>query len=151
MKPGSASTRWILLLTAASCVTAAWISGCGNEDPEPGVETRFVLTEVAQAIPAGGALTFGFEAEANKRVNITVDSSNPLAEPNFTVVEGTVAFEDLGEVPDEDVVIESADDRRPGLAPDSFTPTCDGEFTIFITEDNNLPDARYSVEITQRR
>ena len=136
----------------AVAVSVAFVSGCRtvSDDPKPGVTQETILAEVGLVIPESGEGTVTFTAEASGRVRIEVDSIDPLAEPDFRVLPGDVDCD--ADIPVEDVIIETADDRRPGEAQEGFDPPEAGDYTVCFTDDNNDPgETTYGVLVTQER
>ena len=141
---------WVGLV--AVTMLFASLSGCrtASDDPNPGVTQETIFSEAGLVIPDTGEGTVTFAAEATGRVRIEVDSVDPLAEPDFRVLRGDVECD--ADIPAEDVIIETAVDRRPGEAQEGFDPPEAGDYTVCFTDDNNDPgQTTYRVLITQER
>lgn len=103
-----------------------------------------------RVIPEGEALVFTFETVTDGRVNLSVQANTNRAEPDFQVVIGEV--EDLESTPIGDQVVRAPDERSDGQATATFMPTGPNElYTIFITDEAEWPDARFTITITQRK
>ena len=136
----------------AVAVLFAFVSGCRtvSDDPKPGIIQETIFSEAGLVIPDTGEGSVTFAAEATGRVRIEVDSVDPLAEPDFRVLRGDVECE--ADIPEEDVIVETAVDRRPGEAQEGFDPPEAGDYTVCFTDDNNSPgETTYRVLITQER
>ena len=137
---------------ATVAVLVACVSGCRtvSDDPKPGIIQETILSAAGLVIPDSGEGSVTFAAEATGRVRIEVDSVDPLAEPDFRVLRGDVACD--ADIPEEDVIVETAVDRRPGEAQEGFDPPEAGDYTVCFTDDNNDPgETTYRVLVTQER
>ena len=136
----------------AVAVLSGFVSGCRtvSDDPKPGLLQETILSQAGLVIPDSGEGSVTFAAEATGRVRIEVDSVDPLAEPDFRVLRGDVACD--ADIPEEDVIVETASDRRPGEAQEGFDPPEAGDYTVCFTDDNNAPgETTYRVLVTQER
>jgi hypothetical protein len=121
-----------------------------SDDPKPGIIQETILSVAGLVIPESGEGSVTFTAEGTGRVRIEVDSVDLLAEPDFRVLRGDVECD--ADIPEEDVIIETALDRRPGEAQEGFDPPEAGDYTICFTDDNNDPgETTYRVLVTQER
>ena len=130
----------------------AFLPGCQtvSDDPNPGILQETLLSVAGLEIPGSGQGSATFTAEGTGRVRIEVDSIDPFAEPDFRVLRGDVDCD--AEVPEEDVIVETAEDRRPGEAQEGFDPPEAGDYTVCFTDDNNGPgETTYRVLVTQER
>ena len=130
----------------------ALVSGCStvSDDPNPGLLQETIFSAAGLVIPDSGEGEVTFAAEATGRVRIEVDSVDPLAEPDFRVLRGNVECD--ADIPEEDVIVETASDRRPGEAQEGFDPPGAGDYTVCFTDDNNDPgQTTYRVLGTQER
>ncbi len=144
--------RMFELGLVAVAVSVAYVSGCRtvSDDPKPGLRQETILSQKGLVIPDTGEGSVTFAAEATGRVRIEVDSIDPLAEPDFRVLRGDVECD--ADIPEEDVIVETAVDRRPGEAQEGFDPPEAGDYTVCFTDDNNDPgQTTYNVLITQER
>ena len=142
---------WDLGLVAMA-VPVAFASGCRtvSDDPKPGLRQETILRQAGLVIPDSGEGEVTFAAEATGRVRIEVDSIDPLAEPDFRVLRGDVECD--ADIPEEDVIVKTAADRRLGEAQEGFDPPEAGDYTVCFTDDNNDPgETTYRVLITQER
>jgi len=136
----------------AAAVLFVFLSGCQffSDDPKPGIVQKTIYFAQGLVIPESGQGSVTFTAEATGRVRIEVDSVDLLAEPDFRVLRGDVECD--ADIPEEDVIIETAVDLRPGEAQDGFDPPEAGDYTVCFTDDNNDPgETTYLVLITQVR
>ncbi len=135
---------FVPVLTVLAC-TATVTPGSGRS------KTETLLGPLTnRVIPEGEALVFTFETVTDGRVNLSVQANTNRAEPDFQVVIGEV--EDLESTPIGDQVVRAPDERSDGQATATFMPTGPDEtYTIFITDQAEWPDARFTITITQRK
>ncbi len=133
----------VAVLTGMACTATVTPGGGGSR-------TETLLGPLTnRVIPEGEALVFTFETASDGRVNISVQANTNRAEPDFQVVIGEV--EDLESTPISDQVVRAPDERSDGQATATFMPIGPDEmYTIFITDEAEWPDARFTITITQR-
>ena len=134
-----------LSAAALICVGCSVSAGGGGG----GSSTR-LLSVSGVSIPEGDdALAFVFNAEADRRVTVTVTANIDLSDPDIQVVIGNVSLDELDEVPIGDLVL-TAQDRNTPQESGSFTPDTAGDYTLFITDHREWPTATFSISVTQR-
>ena len=135
---------FVPVLTGLACTATVTPGGGGSK-------TETLLGPLTnRVIPEGEALVFTFETVTDGRVNLSVQANTNRAEPDFQVVIGEV--EDLGSTPIIDQVVRFPNERSDGQATATFMPIGPNElYTIFITDQAEWPDARFTITITQRK
>ncbi len=144
--------RYTLPVVVVCALGLAGLACTATVTPGPGHSSSVTLLGplTNRIIPEGEALVFTFQTETDGQVSISVQANTDSAEPDFQVVRGEV--EDLESTPIADLVVPAADVRTDGQATASFEPEGPEQaYTIFITDDAEEPDARFSITITQRK
>ncbi|HUU83773.1 MAG TPA: hypothetical protein VM243_09740 [Phycisphaerae bacterium] len=123
--------------------------GCSVRNVGGNPSTRSLLARSSVTIPPGEEwLPFVFEAFPGSLVNVTVTANVNLADPDFWVVQGNVNVDEFEDVPIGQVEI-VAEDKNSAQEFGSFTPEEYGEFTLFIRDANDFPDATFSIAVNQ--
>lgn len=100
-----------------------------------------------QPIPDDGPLAIQFQVTSGVRLRITVTGSLATA-PDFQLVVGAYQSQDFGAVPPGDIAVDSASDRRAGSAEDTFDTVIQGTYTLFVTDENSVLDALFTIRVS---
>lgn len=131
----------LALAVAAGCQTSD--SGGGSTGSG---RTPFIVFD-DQPIPDDGPLIIQFFAGGGVRLQVTVTGNRDTA-PDFQLAIGQYQSEDFGNIPEGDIAIDSAPDRRAGFAEGTFDTVIEGTYTLFVTDQNSVADAVFSVEVS---
>lgn len=136
--------------TSLAVLVLAVAAGCQTNDggggSAGGGRTPFIVLD-DQPIPDDGPLTIQFFAAGGVRLQIDVSGNRDTA-PDFQLAIGQYLSEDFGSIPEGDIAIESAPDRRAGFAEGTFDTVIEGTYTLFVTDQNSVAGAVFSVEVS---
>jgi hypothetical protein len=134
---------WAALALCAGCsVNVGGGGGGGNAGTT-------LLSVTGRQILTGQVLAFPLNIpQVGRTVSVSVQADTDNADPNFEVHRGTVDPEDRNNTPRGDVVIIS-NGQDPGQEVDSFSPDEAGDFTLFVEDENDWPNASFSITVIQ--
>jgi hypothetical protein len=136
----------------AGLAALAFCAGCSvnvGGDGGGGNPGTTLLSVTGRQILPGQVLAFPLNIpQAGRVVTVSVQADTDYADPNFEVHRGTVDPEDRNDTPRGDVVIIS-NGQEAGQEVDSFTPDTAGDYTLFVEDESNWPNASFSVTVIQ--